>query len=525
MRTLRTVATVSGALLVVGCGAPPEKNSSASEAAEYGTTIDLADDFDSEGHFNWGYAAAPSNWDPSQSASGGDGNFYEPVYDRLLSYQADGTIVGMLATDFEASEDGLTLTLTLREGLEFSDGTAFDADAVKFNLDRNRSADSRLAGDLHQVESVEVVDEYTLDIHVTGAIGALPTALSSRAGMMVSPAAVEAGTLESEPVGIGAYLTTEFVPGAKVEYVVSPDYWDPEAQRVASMTYYYMPDDQTRINALKSGEIDGANIRPTDFGPLADAGLTPIVQASGQYVYIAVNTSKEPFGDPNVRKAINMAIDREGISEGIYDGYCTPQIQPFAESGPGYSEKIGDGLDIFGYDPAEAKDLMDAAGVDEPIEITMMTPSVTVYTKIAEVVQAQLSEIGISAKIDPVPPAELVQSFALEQTAESMVSISTSINDPDVVNSRTLAPGALCNPGKAEYPELIKWGDEGAASLDADERAPAYEKYMDAWVESPPHLIPICMVHAASAYAAHVSGVQQSVTGGPNLRGVAISAA
>ncbi|WP_134321665.1 ABC transporter substrate-binding protein [Cumulibacter soli] len=508
-------------LLITGCGDAPEQSSGA-ENNEYGNSIEAADDFYPDAHFDWAYPEALSSWDPIESPSGNNIIFYKPVYDRLLHEGIDGDVTPMLATEYTASEDGKTLTLQLREGLAFSDGEPFNADAVKFNLDRARGEGSTLSGELTQVTSVDVVDEYTVELKLSGQIGPIPVTLSSRAGIMVSPAAAKSGTLATQPVGIGPYSVTQYVPGDKAEYEKTPDYWDPDAQRVASMTYYAMPDDQTRLNALKSGEIDAARVNADQMDGLATDNFTPLVQPSARYLYFMVNASQEPFDNPEVRKALNMAIDREAISQGLYDGYCTPQIHPFPETGPGYSKTIGDGLEEFPYDPEAAKKALEDAGVAD-LQISTTTSNITSNTKLAEAIQEQLSGVGIDMTIKPVPTAEMVQAFVVDQSVEAITSIATGINDPDVSNARYVKPDAYLNAGGTEYPDLNTYGDEGAASLNPRDRAPFYEKYLESWIETPPHLIPICMSHEASAYAPNVSGVSQRTNGYSDLRGVSIA--
>ncbi len=508
-------------LALSGCGDAPARKSTA-DTEKYGSTIKLVKDYDPNGHFEFAYTSYPASWDPTKSVNGADGVFYAPVYDRLLLEDADGKVQPMLAEKFTPSADNKTLTLKLRTGLTFSDGTPFDAAAVKVNLDRNRAESSRISGEVHQIESVEVVDPSTVDLHLSGGLGPIVVGLASRGGIMVSPAAVAAGTLDAQPVGIGPYLATKIQAGSKADYEKTPNYWDPDAQRVATMTYQYMPDDQTRVSALMSGTVDGAGVNAVDLNVVDAAGKTPIVKQSPLFIYFMVNTAKGPFADPNVRKALNMAIDRKAISQGLYEGYCTPQIQPFPKTSPGYSAKVGDGLDVFPYDPTAAKKLMKDAGVTK-LDIATAAPTVTIYTKFAEVLQGQFAKIGIDMKIHSLPPVQQVQEFAIDKTTETFTSIYTGMNDPDTVMSRYLDPVALFNPGAMEYPDLVKYGAEGAASLNPAERKPAYEKFMDAWVENPPHLIPVCMVHAATAYADRVSGVAQKASGYPDLRGVAVA--
>ena len=367
-----------------------------------------------------------------------------------------------------------------------------------------------------------MVDEYTVDLKLSGGLGSLVVGLASRGGMMVSPTAVQSGQIDTQPVGIGSYQAANIVAGNYVDYAKTSDYWDPDAQRVATMTIHYMTDDQTRLNALKSGQIDGASVNPDQLDTVESAGLSPLVTPSPRFIYFMVNTAVAPFDDPEVRKALNMAIDREAISQGLYDGYCTPQIQPFPKTSPGYSDKVGDGLDIFPYDPKAAKKILEDKGVTE-LSIATAAPNVTIYTKFAEVVQDQLSDIGIDLEIHAVPPAPQVQEFAIDKTTETFTSVYTAINDPDAVWSRYVAPTALFNPGNMEYPELAEHGAEGAASMDPAERKPAYEGFMDAWVENPPHMVPVCMIHLANAYNDNVSGAAQMANGYPDLRGVAVA--
>lgn len=444
------------------------------------------------------------------------------MYDRLLKTGEDGSPEPMLAESFEPSDDNLSMVLKLRKGVKFSDGTPFNAEAAKFNIDRASAPTSKINGELNMVTSTEVVDEYTLKINTDGGLGALAVALTSRQGMMVSPTAAQAGTLPAQPTGIGPYVATSINPGVSVDLEKTPNYWEPEVQRAAKMTYTLFSDDQARYNALISGDIDVARINPDQLDNVKKDGAIGMVHETPLYLYMAVNASVAPFDNPEVRKALNMAIDREAISQGLYDGYCTPSVQFVSESSPGYSEKLGDGSDVFPYDPEEAKKIIEEAG-GAGTKITAVPPNVTIYTKLAEIVQQQLSEVGITMEVKPVPPAQLVDEFAISKTAESTVSIATVINDPEAVHGRYLMPTSLFNPAKVDYPELNAAAKEAALPLDPDERKPLYEKYWDAWVETPPHIIPICNVHLAGAINDNISGVQMLPDGAINLRGAAVS--
>lgn len=516
-----TPVLIAASLALAACGDAQQTGATTDDSDGLPASIELADDFDPDAHLNWAFVAFAFNWDPIESVTGADLPFLDPVYDRLLNQDGDGTIIPMLAEDFQASDDNKQLILTLRDGLKFSDGTPFDAEAVKFNLERSMGSASKISGEVYQIESVEATDALTVTINVSGGLGSLVTALAARPGIMVSPAAVSSGTITQSPVGIGPYVMTDAVPGDRVDYEKSTDYWDPDAQRVATMTYYLMTNDQTRFNALSTGELDGASLSGDQIDSAVNADLSVISKAGAPTLYFAVNTDQEPFGDPEVRKALNMAIDREAVSQGLFDGHCTPQIQPFPDSSPGYSKKIGSGLDIFPYDPEQAKQILEAKGVTN-LDIQLVTPVVTVYTKFGEVMQSQLKQIGLNLEVRPRSPVDQVQEFSIDKTAAMFESATTGINDPDALPGRYLSATALFNPGGAVYPELMEYGAAGAAELDPAQRAPHYEDFMDAWVEQPPHFVPICTVHLAAAFHDGISGVEPP-SGRTHMRGVAKS--
>ena len=513
-------AMLSATWLVAGCGSTPE-TSQGKETSDYPTNIELRDGFDPDATFTWATNNLSVHWDPTESLFGSDLNAYAPVYDKLLEEEEDGSITPMLATEYKAADDGTSLTLKLREGLTFSDGTPFDADAVKFNLDRYRAQGSRIAGEVPMISSVDVVDGMTVRINVDGGLGALAVSLANRAGVMVSPTAVQSGVIKNQPVGVGPYVMTAMSPGDSITFERQDGYWDPDAQRVKTLKMVLIAEDQARYNALTNGEVDGAVINPDQLDDVEKAGLQVTAKPSSSFLYFILNTAKGPFSDPEVRKALNMAIDREGISQGLYEGHCTPQIQPFLEGTPGYSEKIGDGLDVFPYDPEAAKKIIDEKGA-AGAQATMVLPAVTIYSKFAEVIQEQLADVGITVTVQPGPPGQDVEAFGLQKSAEMLSSVYTGMNDPQALQGRYLAPKALFNPGGASYSEMEAAAAEGADPVDPAERTPHYEDYMDAWVETPPHMVPVCMVHLSMGYSQDVSGVGQRQSVAPNLRGVAI---
>ena len=514
------VVGLSLALLMSACGGAPAADEGPSTES-IPTTIALEEGFNPDAHFRWATIAFPASWDPIKSYSGGDMPIYRPVYDRLLDLDQAGQLQPMLATDWEVDDDNSSVTLTLQEGLTFSDGTPFDAEAVKFNLERNAGEGSLLANESGAFESAEVVDAKTIKVNVSYGLGSYMTALGVRSGIMVSPTAAQSGALKQGPVGIGSYTLTEFVPGDRAEFEKSPGYWDPKAQNVATMTYKVMVDDQTRYNALLSGELDGIYLQPGQIDKAIDEGFNVVSSPANNFLYITVNAEKKPFDNPNARLAIQYALNRAEISQGLFDGHCTPSIQPFPETSVGYSEKVGDGLDIYPHDPEKAKKLLAEAGVKDEVEIQLLAPNITMFVQLAEVVQAQLGEVGIKASVKAVPSAQLSQEFSVDQTVEA--ASLPYVGTPDPHGAMTyFMPGHPYNIGQAASQETVDLALKAASPVDPDERKAIYEQVAQSMINNQTQVMPICLLHLGSAYGPKVSNIEQPSFDAPTQRGVAI---
>ena len=523
MRTsLRLVVGVLAAGLVVSaCSAPPKKVQASDVSLE--SSIPLDKNFDPEAEFNWSFPVGTTSWDPTLGSTGFDLPFLLPAYDRLVYLSPDGKFEPMLAESWDGSADGKVLTFKLRPNVTFSDGEPFNATAVKSNLDRAAGPGSMIKSQLQDVTSVEVIDDLTLKIQMDGGMGAFIAAMSERPGMMASPKAIAAGTLAAAPVGVGPYVASEIVPGNSVTFTKTEGYWDPDAQRVAVMHYKAIPDDQTRLNALQSGELNGAYIAQKHVTPAKDAGLDVIGDVSPVLNYLAVNSSVKPFDDPKVRLAMNYAIDRVGIGEGLFEGLCTPQIQPFPSTSFAYNKDIGDGLDIWPHDPEKAKELLKEAGYPDGFTFATVVTTVTAYVAEAEAIQDQLKEVGINMEIKPLPTVQLVDEFGISKVTPAVVTPTSSTVDPHTFMEGSMHPDARFNPGGQLSPEMVELIDKGAAPLDPKERAPFYSDFMDLWIEEVPHVMPICVQHITQAYDDTVSNVQIYHSGVIDLRGVAVS--
>lgn len=522
-RRFRTVtALAASATLFAACGGTPDRETSEDVAADFSNEIELSDNYDPDGHFVFSYSVMTPGWDPIKSVSGYDFVTLAPVYDRLAWNSPDGTVEPMLATEWETSEDGKSLTLTLREGVTFSDGAPFNAEAVKVNLERAKGPESRIATEIAQLDSVEVIDEYTVKLNADTGLGALLGALAERPGMMASPTAIAAGTLDLQAAGSGAYTMTAFSAGDTAQYAKRDGYWDPDAQRVATMEIKLITDDQTRLNALNSGELDGAVMRPPQVKSAVADGLTVTASPSVTFMYITVNTAQEPFDDVKVIEALNHALDREAIGDGYFEGLCTPQIQPWPETSIAYDDEIGAGLDVWPYDPEKAKQLLEEAGVGDGFDFPLVTTNVTYTVQLSEVVQEMLAEVGIDMSIEQVPTPQVIENFSVAKTVAGNINPYSGSADPHGVASRHLLPGAIYDVGNPAAQSTLDLAIEASTPVDPDERAPIYHDMMQDMIDNPNHLIPLCQLKVLSAFNENVSGFALSPSGFPDLRGVAV---
>ncbi|PRZ44123.1 peptide/nickel transport system substrate-binding protein [Antricoccus suffuscus] len=524
MRVKFRGAAIAVALAVVlaGCGGVADNKTKPGDKS-VSDSAPVVKDYDPDGVFSWGYTIMATSLDPHRGTSGFDQNWLFPVYDRLVYSTPDGSLEPMLATSWKVGKDGKSLAFELRTGVTFSDGTPFNAAAVKFSLDRAKGPDSTIKNELHNVTDVVVDGPSTVTLKLDGGAGALLGSLADRAGMIVSPTAAQAGTLASNPVGVGAYKVAEYKPGDRVVYERTDGYWDPDAQKVKKMVFRVMVDDQTRLNALKTDELTMALLRQNQVDPALDAGLKVLSGQSPTFYYFGLNTSKAPFDNPKVRLALNLAIDREGIGDGLLEGFCTPQLQPWPTTSFAYSEDIGSGLKKVPHDPKKAKELLKEAGVGEGLEFDASVTNITGYTAVAEAVQAQLKDVGVTMNLKVVPSVQAAEEFNLDKTVAATISGYSPSPDPQGVMDRLLLPTAVANPGGYSDPKVVELSEKAASSIDTKERAGYYADIMAELMDTMPSATPICMQQRTEAYTSNVSGLSIFASGGRDYRGVAVS--
>ena len=455
--------------------------------------------------------AAPSrNLDPYMQTSYGGRGFLTPIYDRLTMVDADDEIVPGLATDWEFVDDGSALELTLREDVSFNDGTPFDAESVKANIERGKTMEgSTVVEDLEEINSVEVVDDTTVRLLVDKGEGAtLPSKFATNTGMMISPAVIEAGTdIRNDPglAGSGAYIVDTYVPQESLELVRREgEYWDDEGGRLAGMTITFMPEASTRINGIRTGAIDVTWVSSAneivEAQNLAQQGAYQVDEVEFRNVLGVMMRPEGALADREIRQGVARAINPDALSA-LFSETCVP----FRQMEPADSWAAADASYEYPYsfDEVEARQLVDSAGSGT---VTLSFSAGSNTEKPANVIQSQLDAVGLDAELDPVPAQQAEpRNAAGEFQAYVSNSFSPALDPAETVDKFVTGPYNFGN-GDAE---IAKLADEAADSrLSRDERADLYRQIWDKTLAEA-LFVPICHQTNATIASPSVVGVTE----------------
>ena len=345
-----------------------------------------------------GMVLEPPNLDPTAGAAAAiDEVVYANVFEGLTRFAPDGSIVPGLARSWEISEDGLTYTFTLADGVTFHDGTTMTAEDVVFSLDRARAEDSTNAQKplFAGIESVEAVDDTTVRVTLTAPDGAFLFKMAWGDAVIVAPESAE--TNATNPVGTGPFRFSEWVQGDRVELVRNEAYWG-EPVALEAATFRFISDPNAAFAAMMSGDVDAFPNFPAPETLAqfeADPRFRVVVGSTEGETILAMNNAGEPLGNPLVREAISHAINRQDIIDGAMFGYGTPIGTHVAPHHPDYVDLT----EASAYDPDRARELLAEAGVENLTLRLMLPPPPTYARRGGEIIAAQLRDVGIETEI------------------------------------------------------------------------------------------------------------------------------
>ncbi len=342
----------------------------------------------------------PDTLDPALSYDENAWSVVHSIYDSLVQFNPAGELEFILAESYEAI-DPLTVEIKLRQGVTFHDGTPFDAASVVASVAHILDEDvaSQVAGNFSVIQEVQTVDDYTVHLILSQPALWLPAQIA--AWLVMIPPTATAEQLTANPIGTGPYRFVGWERGQQISLEVNPDYFagSPKGQPVASaVDYRFVPEGATRVADLLSGTADLIRAVPIDQVEAVEDGdavinATPISASA----WIRIPTDIEPFGDPRVRQALNLAVDVEAIIDALRGGYGRRLANFFVEGGLGYDPNLAS----YSHDPDQAKALLAEAGLEGGFETTMDYATVDQQV-IAEAVAGMLDEVGITVKLQAV---------------------------------------------------------------------------------------------------------------------------
>lgn len=503
-RTLIWIVVLALLLAACGGGAEQAQDSAAPQASTDGTAGPASgaaaagastvaaepavseDSPQGDATLNIALSADPPSLDPAASSALVDRQVHNSLYDKLLDLDATGKIVPMLATKYDVSKDGLTYTFTLREGVKFHDGTPFDAESVKFNIERSQAEDSPRANELQAVKSVQVVNPTTVKLTLKERFAPLLSVLTDRSGMMVSPTAAKklGKDFLTKPVGTGPFTFQKRITGDSITLVRNEQYWRTGFPKAKQVVYRVFEDANTALVNLRSGQVDFTDGLPSKEVPglQKDAQFKVYNEPGLGYQGIYLNTKAKPFDNKNVRKAVDMMIDREALVQALFGNTAIPGHSPFAKSHFAYGES-----DKYPKpDAAAAKKLLADAGMSN-VTFTMKTGTAVANTQLAALIQNFLKPAGITMQIEKLEFGTLLEQ-AEAGNFQAVALGWSGRTDPDQNLYDFMVTGGRNNDSGYSNPTVDKQLKLGRHESDPAKRKAAYDKVMEILHDDVPYV-------------------------------------
>ena len=464
----RRTATLSGscvavALALTACGGASAGSSASSAepaaaSGEVGELLTIA------------YPSGPGNLDPTKIFASNQ-YYVNLAYDPLIYKAPDGTLEPRLATEWDYVGTGNTIfELTLREGVEFSDGTALTAEVVKANLERQAKEGVQAAPYLAS-KTFEVTGPLSLRITSATPDPLIPELLTQDylAGNIASGEALEdPASLSTTTAGAGPYVldAAGTTSGSTYTYVQNPNYWNPDDVHYEKVVIKVIANPQAALNAVKTGQADVTT---------ADARIAKAAEAAGlqtapaPFVFQGLalldreGTVSEPLGDVRVRQAMNYAVDREKITAGLYGKYGTATEQTVV---PGQDGSLDE--PVYSYDVDKAKALLAEAGYEDGFDLPVVTTTGFGLAQTTQAVAADLAKVGIRLE---VTTQNDVNAYVTDLTSGKFPAAGVGLGGQPMhlAGPTIFLPGAaIFNPFKSDDAEIVAKYAEAAAAAPED---------------------------------------------------------
>lgn len=419
-----------------------------------------------------------STVDPHNLSLNSDIMLSRQIYEPLYWINDEGEEIPMLATEYSVSEDGLTWTFQLREGVTFQNGDPLTAQDVVYSYERCFD-NAYMQEKVEAIDSVTAPDDSTVEMHLKYQFSPLMEKIAAIG--IVSQSFAEAnmddqGLLGFNACGTGAYSVKEAIPDVSITLEAYSGYWGGEAP-IKTLNFEQITDETTAVTAFEAGEIDVMSIPSANWAQISESGqYNTDSRPSNHVVYLIFNTEAAPFDNRELRQAIAYAINREDIIAVAADGLADPATSLATSYMLGYTE---DHM-TYEYDPEKAKELLAEAGYPDGLDIgSMKTMSGSYFEKVMQVVQSQLAEVGITSTIEGMDGNSLVEdcitgNFTLADMGQNLSLdydfLKTYFNE-EYINGLNMA-----RVSDSQIQELF---EQGASTTDKEERLAIYQEIED----------------------------------------------
>ncbi|SDE99096.1 peptide/nickel transport system substrate-binding protein [Blastococcus aurantiacus] len=498
-RALASVGLVGLLLGTAACGGGGDDGNGDVEAGAQSETVEAGDPVEG-GEITVGLEAETNSWLP------GEGTFNQPgvnvayaLYDPLMHRTEDGAVEPYLAESMEPNADLSEWTLKLRPDVQFHDGTPLNAQALKTIFDEYLTRPgSNVAASVADVTSLDVVDDLTVVYRLKETNAAFPDNLVAAAGWPFSPTAAAAAGPDAgaNPVGTGPFKFVSWQRDSRLELEKNENYWQEGLPHLDKITFRPIPDEDTRLSSLQSGDIDVMqSLRQSTVIKARELdGVTNFEHLGSNSGGSTMNVSRPPFDDVRVRQALAHAMDQEALIEVLGGAGVTPlQTQFFSPDSPYYSEKLEESYPEHNVEKAQElydeyindPDRSDGKPVGSPISFTFTCPPDPSLNELSQLYQAFFNVLGAEVELEQKEQAAWIQDMLARDYDMGCTRVGAD-RDPYIVFSQAFTEGPL-NMTAFQSPEIDEQLEILRTTTDVEERKAAVEAIGEVLNENVPN--------------------------------------
>jgi peptide/nickel transport system substrate-binding protein len=404
---------------------------------------------------DFGLSGNPDTLDPHATSGTLTFQVIRSFYDTLVEPNREGVLVPALAESWDVSDDAMTWTFTIRDGVVFHNGDELSSEDVKATFERIMSEEtaSPKASEFTAIEEIRTPDDLTVVLELSQPAAPLLASMASGWGAILPASLIESGhDFATQPVGTGPFEFVEWIPDSRIVMEKFADYWVSGAPSLEKVTINIIPENSVQVQALVSGELDAIDsINPQDL-PMLEANASVAVQQdlSALVMVLAMNTEREPMSRLAVRQAVNRAIDKQVVMDVAYGGGET--VGTFMDvTDPFYVDFTA----LYSYDPAKAEELLAESSYDPSEPLVMALPEVfEAHVRAGEMYQEMLEDVGFNVELRLVDWSTWINDVFRGGNYDFTVIGHTGKLDPH---------GRLGGYGTKD--SYVKWVNEEAASL------------------------------------------------------------